>query len=197
LIIVFITHTYIPLLHFTNHYRTHQVFSFCYTLHQPLPGSGFQLRAFSFRWISELPQASTTSFSQKLLTTEPQRLPNLLQFTHQPTNTSLTDSSTYWHGPRRKHRFSIALQLLFSGDVFQCCVRSHRHGPRRKYHSYIAYGPLPINGQLLWLHNSCFEWICHNTFPLPLYIASSPIYISLHNVFLFTSLLTFLICFVC
>lgn len=37
------------------------------------------------------------------------------------------------------------------------------HGLCRKHHSSVfVYGPLPSNSQLLWLHISCFERVCHN-----------------------------------
>jgi hypothetical protein len=44
-------------------------------------------------------------------------------------------------------------------------VRSHQHGLGKKHQSsVVVYGPLHSNGRLLWLHNSCFQRICHNTF---------------------------------
>jgi hypothetical protein len=51
-----------------------------------------------------------------------------------------------------------------------CCLAmawhvllSHQHGLGRKYHSSVVfYKPLPSNGWLLWLQNSCFEKLCHN-----------------------------------
>jgi hypothetical protein len=69
-----------------------------------------------FLWVLELSLASATSFShQQLTTTEPQQSYNPL--THLPTPHRLTDFSLVpliisWHGPYRKHRSSVAVQLL-------------------------------------------------------------------------------------
>jgi hypothetical protein len=48
--------------------------------------------------------------------------------------------------------------------VFSYCVIDHRHGLCRSDHVCVfLYGPLPSDGRLSSIHNSCFQWICHKT----------------------------------
>jgi hypothetical protein len=72
----------------------------------PLLDSGFQWRTLLFFWLPELSPASAISFSQqRLKTTAPQRL---------------TKDSTHYivlHGPHRKLRSSVAVQLLLSDGM--------------------------------------------------------------------------------
>jgi hypothetical protein len=69
-----------------------------------LLGSGFQRRTFLFLWVAELSLASVTSFPQQQITTsEPQQLSNKRVLLITPR-----------HGPRHKHRFSVAAKLLLS-----------------------------------------------------------------------------------
>jgi hypothetical protein len=69
----------------------------------------------------------------------------------------------YSHGPYRKHRFQQLLHccigiLLSTGSVIVACLRSY----------CLATGvfaePFPKNDCLCWLHSSCLEQICHNTY---------------------------------
>jgi hypothetical protein len=67
------------------------------------------------------------------------------------------------YGPRRNTVLLLPCSVAYRWhDVFHCCMHSHRHRLRRKHHSSVVYWPLPSNGRLLWLNNSCFERICHN-----------------------------------
>jgi hypothetical protein len=79
-------------------------------------------------------------------------------------------NSTLFVAPARTAKktlllFCSAIVAWRWNDVFDCCLRSHRHGLRRKHHSsVVVYGPLPSNGRLLWFHNSCFQEICYNIY---------------------------------
>jgi hypothetical protein len=72
-------------------------------LHSPLLGSGFQHRNFSYFRIPELSQATTTSFSQQQLTTEPKQFSKLNQL-----NCSIVLITSRLE-PHRNHRFSVAV----------------------------------------------------------------------------------------
>jgi hypothetical protein len=61
--------------------------------------------------------------------------------------------------------YNISAQTMLK-TPFLCCMPSHQHRLCRDPHSsVVVYGLLPSNDQLLWLHNSCFEWIRHNKNP--------------------------------
>jgi hypothetical protein len=77
----------------------------------PLLGSGSQRRTFPFLCVLEMSPSAATSFSQQQHTTDPQRLSNSLTL-HSLSNFSNVLLITSRHVPRRKHRSSVALQLL-------------------------------------------------------------------------------------
>lgn len=63
---------------------------------------------------------------------------------------------------------------LVMAHVFHCYMHSHWHRMCRKHHSSVAVHRLrPSKGWLLWLHNSCSEWICHTAPFLRLLIQSN------------------------
>jgi hypothetical protein len=96
-----VTRFYISLLH------THTLMSTVMSS-LPLLGSGFQRWAFPFLWVPELSQASAISFQQQQLTTTE---------TQQLSDCQLVLLITSRHGPSRKHRSSVAVQLLLSYGI--------------------------------------------------------------------------------
>jgi hypothetical protein len=79
--------------------------------------------------------SSASVLNSYLLATVPQitHCPNS-RFSNNYLNSRLVLLITSRHGPRRKHRTSVAFQLLFSE-------------PRGKHHNSVVWRPLPSNGR--------------------------------------------------
>jgi hypothetical protein len=94
---------------------------------------------------SLLPNYPATSFSQQqLATTEPQKFSDWLP-------QSLSNCLAYNISARtaQKTPFQYCCEIIACQwhDVFDRCVRNHRHGPRRKHHSSVyVYGQLLSDG---------------------------------------------------